>query len=214
MKFFSDNIVFLGGGKFSNQIKQNYLHNYNKSFFLYQNQKLKVKKNNISYYISEDYNNGKENIFPNLKNDYYIITIADPNKKEKIEKKFLLNHSKIKKINLISINNDIDNCYIKEGTIILNSIISFNVLIKENVFISAWCIIEPNVIIGKNCSIFARTTIGANTEIGNNTLIGTNCYVHENCKIGNNCTISAGSSIFENIPDDSIYFKNKLIKKD
>jgi acyl-[acyl carrier protein]--UDP-N-acetylglucosamine O-acyltransferase len=214
MKLFSDNIIFLGGGKFSKQIKSNYLHNYDKSFISYDNQKLKVKEKNISYYISADYNKGFDFITPNSKNDYYIITIAEPNQKEDIENKFLTSHSKIKKINLISINNDIDETsIIRSGGVIINSIICFNSLIKENVFISSWCIISPNVIIGKNCSIFARTTIAANCFVGENTSIGTNCYIHEGITIGKNCTISPGSIIFENISDNTFYFKGTLIKK-
>jgi acetyltransferase-like isoleucine patch superfamily enzyme len=213
MKLFSSDVVFLGGGKFSKQIKQNYLHNYANSSFLYKNKKIKVKENNISYYISDDYNNGAEKITPNLKNDYYIITIAEPNKKEQLEKKFLQNHFNCKKIELININSDIDNSTIKQGTIILNSIISFDCIINKNVFISAWCIIEPNVVIGDNCSIFARTTVTANCKIGNNTSIGTNCYINNNIKIGNNCSISPGSNVFEDIPDDYIFFQNKLIKR-
>ena len=214
MKLFSSDITFLGGGKFSKQIKQNYLYNYNKSFFLYQKQKLKVKDKNISYYISEEYNNGLNYIYKNSKKKFYAITIADCNQKENIEKKFLLLYPKSKKIDLISINSDIDKTsIIRSGTIILNSIICFNSLIKENVFISTWCIISPNTIIGKNCSIFARTTISANCFIDENTVIGTNCYIHEGIKIGKNCSISPGSSIFENIPDNIIYFNNKLIKR-
>lgn len=211
--FFSNNVIFLGGGKFSHQIKQNYLHNYSNSCFLYQNKKLKVKEKNISFYISEDYNNGIELINSNLKNEYYIITIGEPNKKEEIENKFLSKYNH-KKIDLISINNDIDKkSLIKSGGVILNSIICYGVKMDENVFISSWCIISPNTKIEKNCSIFARTTVSANCRIGKNTTIGTNCYIHEGISIGKNCSISPGSNIFENIEDDTIYFKGNLIKR-
>jgi acetyltransferase-like isoleucine patch superfamily enzyme len=43
-----------------------------------------------------------------------------------------------------------------------------------------------------------------NVQIGEGTLIGANAVIAPNLKIGKWCQISAGSSIFEDIPDNTV----------
>jgi acetyltransferase-like isoleucine patch superfamily enzyme len=210
---FSSNIVLLGDGNFSHEIASNYLNNKKNSAFIYKGKKLRVSESNLSRYKSAEFTvDNIECIYPNKKNDYYIIAIGTAtHKKEDIETKFLKNHS-AKKISLLNVNSDIHkSTSIGEGSILYNCVLCYDCILEENVFISAWCIISTDVIIGKNSSVFARTTILPHCRVGANCSIGSNSFINRGVTIGSNCTIAPGSVVYNDIPNDCIYINGKII---
>ncbi|SFM56258.1 DapH/DapD/GlmU-related protein [Methanolobus profundi] len=86
--------------------------------------------------------------------------------------------------------------------------------------------ISGNAVIGKNCVIFQNTTIGSNTlpdskglgspTIGDNCYIGAGAVIIGNINIGNNCRIGANTTVFQDIPDNSVVISSKplIIQKD
>lgn len=111
-----------------------------------------------------------------------------------------------------------------------------NIIIGDNTYIGGYSSIQAynncQVIIGDNCAIshfvkiytmnrnaediiMNKTNINksiGNVVIGNNCWIGVGVFIKQNIKIGNNVVIGANSVVTENIPDNSIYVGNKVIK--
>jgi acetyltransferase-like isoleucine patch superfamily enzyme len=85
--------------------------------------------------------------------------------------------------------------------------------------------IGDNVLFGPNAMIFdhnhnyksqnmSNEFINGEIKIGNNTWIGANVVILKDSFIGDNCVIAAGVTVSGiNIPDNSIYFGNGIIKK-
>lgn len=86
--------------------------------------------------------------------------------------------------------------------------------------------ISDDAKIGKNAVIFQNVTIGSNTiidskkfgspVIGDNVYIGAGAAIIGKVKIGNNVRIGANTTVFEDIPDNTVVVSEKprLIKKE
>lgn len=104
---------------------------------------------------------------------------------------------------------------IKNGCVVESFVKVFNgSIVGENVMIEAGSTIGSFNKIGKNTVIAQHVNTGAKVLIGSNCMIGMGATITPNCKIGNNCFISANETIRNKIPNNSIVFKGKILKKD
>ena len=105
------------------------------------------------------------------------------------------------------------NAEIKKGCFIQDfSKISINSSIGENVYIEVSCTVGSNSKIGKNSVLTNSVNLTNNVIIGENCYVGTGVSVLPNIKVGNNVKIFAGEIVKVNIPNNSIFYKNKIIK--
>jgi acetyltransferase-like isoleucine patch superfamily enzyme len=83
-------------------------------------------------------------------------------------------------------------------------------IIGNNVSISGGCILDYNTTISHDCflgigvHIAPGATLGSSVKIGNYTIIGINASVATAITIGKNCIITIGTSVTQDIPDNSI----------
>ncbi len=99
---------------------------------------------------------------------------------------------------------------IMHGVIITNDI-----TIGKGTLINANTTIHHNVRIGEYCEISPLCSLTGGVTVGDFSFIGSGVTVIPKVKIGNNCNIGAGSTVINDIPDNSLAVgvPAKVIKK-
>lgn len=97
-----------------------------------------------------------------------------------------------------------------EATIGKGTMVLHRAIIQADARIGNHAIINTNAIVEHDCVIedFVHVAPGAvvcgNVHIGEGTLVGANAVIAPNIKIGKWCLISAGSSVLEDVQDNSL----------
>ena len=78
-----------------------------------------------------------------------------------------------------------------------------NTVIEKNTIIDAKVHIGHNCTIGSNTIIIANTVIGGSTKIGKNVWISMGVNIIDNISIGDNSNIGPGSTIIQNLPENT-----------
>lgn len=156
-----------------------------------------------------------ENILKIENSIQILITVGDPEIKNKIYQK-IREHNKIKLYKFISKDAiNLSNCKLKEGVFIYPyCFIGENAKIEENVILCSQVSIGHDTIIGKFSTIAFNVSIGGNTKIQKNVYIGSGSNIRDELLIEENCIIGMGSIVTKNIEKNIIYYnKQKEIKK-
>lgn len=148
------------------------------------------------------------------RSDFALLAIADPDVKKDIVNRL---KDKVRFLSFIYHNNIIGkNVRIGEGTIIgPNCVLTSNISIGSFVTIIIGTIIGHDSVVSDYSSLMAQVNISGNVSLGNSVYIGSNSTVLPGKKVGNNSKISAGSTVFNDLPDNSFAFGNparKIIK--
>ncbi|HOU03424.1 MAG TPA: NeuD/PglB/VioB family sugar acetyltransferase [Bacteroidales bacterium] len=144
-------------------------------------------------------------------NDFALIAIADP-----LVKKDIVNRlkDKVRFLSFIYHNSIIGkNVRIGEGTFIgPNCVLTSNVSVGSFVTIIIGTIIGHDSIVSDYSSLMAQVNISGNVRLGNSVYIGSNSTVLPGKKVGDNSKISAGSTVFNDLPENSFAFGNPAKK--
>jgi len=104
---------------------------------------------------------------------------------------------------------------ISEGSMVLQgAVLNIGSVIGKHVIINTRAVVEHDCIIEDFVHLAPGSVVCGNCRIGEGTLIGANAVVAPNLTIGKWCQISAGSSVLEDIPDNSLVMgvPGKVIK--
>ena len=186
-----NNICLIGGGAFSDQLLQD-IKNY----------KYQIYYNNKRLFINFFYTSDSRFLEKNT-DHLYLITVAKPNIKEKIEKECF----ELPFVDAIFVDSSVSKkIKYQKNLVVWRSFIGDNTSIGKNVYIGPYSIIAKGTQIGNNVSIYPRVSILKSSNIGDNVVIGTNSVITDGVKIGNNCIIGSNKTIYSDIIDGSIIF--------
>ena len=161
-----------------------------------------------SYGIPSDFKIlGEWETYPLTKNDYCLITVADPVWKERIYESlkgktsfltFIAHNAVIGKFNKIG-----------EGSIVCpNCVVTTNVTLGKHVFLNIGTQVGHDVVIGDYCSFMANIDLGGYVQIGKSVFVGSKATVIPKTEVGDNAIIGAGSVVVKKVKKDTTVFGN------
>jgi sugar O-acyltransferase (sialic acid O-acetyltransferase NeuD family) len=94
---------------------------------------------------------------------------------------------------------------IGKGSMILHrAIIQSDAKIGNHTIINTMAVVEHDCVIEDFVHVAPGAVVCGNVQIGEGTLVGANAVIAPNLKIGKWCQISAGSAVFEDVPDNTV----------
>lgn len=197
-----NDILILGGGKYSEVIIEiiEEFYNYNIIGILDDDEKLLKKK--ISKYeilgCLEDLNHYDPNQVK------FVLSIGDNKIRKRLFEKF--RNKGYQTVNLIHADTTISKkVYLGEGIIINSGVrIHPNVRLGNNIFVGMNATISHDSIIEDNVNISPGVNIAGEVHISENVFLGSGAVVIQGVSIGKNSIIGAGAVVVKNIPDNCI----------
>ena len=187
-----NNICLIGGGAFSDQLLQD-IKNY----------KYQIYYNNKRLFINFFYTSDSRFLEKNI-DHLYLITVAKPNIKEKIEKELF----EFPLIDAIFVDSSVSKkIKYQKNLVVWRSFIGDNTSIGKNVYIGPYSIIAKGTQIGHNVSIYPRVSILKGSNIGDNVVIGTNSVITDGVNVGDNSVIGPNITVYNNLEKGSILIK-------
>lgn len=143
--------------------------------------------------------------------DSVLLAIADPVIKEDVVVRL---RDKVRFLSFVYPNVIIGkNIKIGQGTIIgPNCVLTSNINIGSFVTVIIGSIIGHDSFISDFSSLMAHVNISGDVRIGKSVYIGSNTTILPGKKIGGNSKISAGSTVFNDLPESSFAFGNPAKK--
>lgn len=201
------NVYIIGASGFGREVESwisssdNFLANYSLKGFLDDN------INALEGYPS-DYNViSKIDDFRFKDDECVLLCITEPEIKEKIVRRI---NGRARFLSFIHESSLIGKSVnIGEGTIIgPNCVLTTNVKIGPFVTIVLGTTVGHDSVISDFASLMVQVTISGKVEIGKYVFIGNNSNVYPGKKVGEKTKISAGSSVFKDIPQNSLVWGN------